>query len=225
MSRAADVIVRPYAPADRPIVRRICADTGFLGNPIDPVFEDRELFADYLTDYYLSLEPDSAWVCELRGEVRGYLLGCGRPWLKPAYQLFANVGVAARALYRAARYPYGEASRAFMRWVVWHGWRETPTTPFHTPHFHLNVLPDARSVRGTRCMIESFLAHLMARGHRRVYGQMVTFERRRTQALFERYGFRVADRVPISKYQASTTERVFLSTVIKDLTSRAAPRS
>jgi hypothetical protein len=39
-----------------------------------------------------------------------------------------------------------------------------------------------------------------------------------TQALFERYGFRVADRVSISKYEASTTERVFLSTVIKDLT-------
>jgi hypothetical protein len=60
---------------------------------------------------------------------------------------------------------------------------------------------------------------LRALGHRRVYGQMVTFERRRTQAFFERYGFRVADRVPISKYEASTTERVFLSTVIKDLRS------
>jgi hypothetical protein len=45
----ARIRVRPYRAHDLPAVRRICADTGFLGKPINPVFEDRELFADYLT--------------------------------------------------------------------------------------------------------------------------------------------------------------------------------
>ena len=49
---AAGIVIRPYREADRLAVRRICADTGFLGQPIDSIFEDRELFADYLTDYY-----------------------------------------------------------------------------------------------------------------------------------------------------------------------------
>ena len=44
--------VRAYRPEDRAVIRRICADTGFLGKPIDPVFEDRELFADFLTAPY-----------------------------------------------------------------------------------------------------------------------------------------------------------------------------
>src|ERR1700683_2157722 len=61
--------IRPYRPEDRPLLRAICADTGFLGQPIDPVFEDRELFADYLTSYYTDAEPESTLVCELNGEV------------------------------------------------------------------------------------------------------------------------------------------------------------
>jgi len=43
--------VRQYRDSDRAAVRALCCDTGFLGAPIDPVFEDRELFADFLTDY------------------------------------------------------------------------------------------------------------------------------------------------------------------------------
>ena len=61
-------IIRPYHPADRPALRAICADTGFLGQPIDPIFEDRELFADYLTAYYTDEEPESIFVCELAVE-------------------------------------------------------------------------------------------------------------------------------------------------------------
>ncbi len=59
---AKDFQVRRYRPSDRDSVRALCCETGFLGNAIDPVFEDRELFADFLTDYYLRHEPDSAFV-------------------------------------------------------------------------------------------------------------------------------------------------------------------
>src|SRR5260370_20569112 len=80
--RAADIVIRPYQEADRLEVRRICADTGFLGQPIDPIFEDRELFVDYLTDYYLGIEPYASLGCDFEGSVLGYLLGCCRPLAK-----------------------------------------------------------------------------------------------------------------------------------------------
>ena len=79
-------------------MRRICADTGFLGQPIDPIFEDRELFADYVTGYYTRFEPDAMLVCELRGEVKGYLMGCRRPLIKQAYQAVANLSFSWLAL-------------------------------------------------------------------------------------------------------------------------------
>jgi hypothetical protein len=211
--------IRSYRPGDRAAVRRICADTGFLGRPIDPVFEDRELFADYLTGYYLDYEPDAVLVCEVDGEVMGYLMGSRRPILHQTYQLFSNVWIAARALHRSWARPYGPASRAFMRWVAFNAWREVPAAPRFVPHFHINLLAGARSVRNTRLLIQSFLEFLHRSGHRRVYGQMVTYEARRNDQLFERYGFRVTHRAEITKYGRAYTGRVFLSTVVKDLST------
>src|SRR6516164_6198065 len=167
--------LRPYLPGDLEAVRRICADTGFLGKPIDPIFEDRELFADYLTGYYTRFEPDALLVCELNGEVRGYLMGCRRPLLKQSYQLLANLVVATKALYRCLRRPYNRASRDFMHWILINSWREVPVTPRNTPHFHMNVLADARSVRTTRALIRTFLDFLRLHGCRAVYGQMNTY--------------------------------------------------
>jgi hypothetical protein len=215
------VRVRRYRPEDLEAVRRICADTGFLGKPIDPVFEDRELFADYLTNYYTRFEPEALLVCEVDGEVRGYLMGCRLPLLKQSYQFLANMVVAVKALYRCFARPYNRSSRAFLLWVLMNSWREVPVTPRNTPHFHMNVLPDARSVRSTRILIRTFLDYLRARGCRAVYGQMVTFSGRRTVSFFNRYGFRVMDRVEVTKYRAMHGGRVLLCTVIKDLS--AAP--
>jgi hypothetical protein len=214
---AARIRIRPYETQDRAIVRRICADTGFLGQPIDPVFEDRELFADYLTGHYLRMEPDASFVCEVDGEVRGYLLGCSRPLLNQAYHAVANLVIAATAAYRCYARPYNEKSRAFLRWVVFNAWREVPAAPRFTPHFHINLLPAARSVKHTRLLIQAFLELLHRRGHKRVYGQMVTYEMRRTEPLFARYGFQVTDRVELTKYRDSYPGRVFLSTVVREL--------
>ncbi|MBV8975470.1 MAG: hypothetical protein JOY74_10130 [Sinobacteraceae bacterium] len=210
--------LRPYRPEDLAAVRRICADTGFLGNPIDPIFEDRQLFADYLTGYYTRFEPEALLVCEVEGVVRGYLMGCRRTLLKQSYQFLANFAVAGKALYRCWRRPYNEASRRFLRWVLLNSWRELPVTPRNTPHFHINVLPDARSVRNTRALIRTFLDFLRSRRCVSVYGQMVTHSRSRRLSLFRRYGFRVLDRVELTKYRAMHRGRVLLCTVIKDLT-------
>jgi hypothetical protein len=92
-----------------------------------------------------------------------------------------------------------------------------PVTPRHTPHFHINVLPRARSVRGTRALIHSFVDFLRARGHRQVCGQMVTYSSRRGEGLFKRYGFKVVDRVEVTKYRALHRAPVLLSTLLKEL--------
>lgn len=180
------------------------------------------MFADYLSNYYTRCEPDALLVCELRGAVRGYLTGCRRPLVRQAYQAIANAAVAAKALSRSYSRPYGYSSRAFLRWVLLKAWREVPAAPRNTPHFHINLLPEARSVRSTRALIEAFLTFLHDHGHRSVYGQMVTYATRRSEDLFSRYGFRVIDRVEVTKYRALYAGRVLLSTVVKDLSAGPA---
>ncbi|MDE2447750.1 MAG: GNAT family acetyltransferase, partial [Gammaproteobacteria bacterium] len=108
--------------------------------------------------------------------------------------------------------------RRFLRWVLMNSWREVPVTPRNMPHFHMNVLPDARSVRNTRALIRTFLDFLRSHDCRSVYGQVVTYSGRRTVSLFKRYGFRVIDRVEVTKYRSIHGGRVLLCTVIKDLT-------
>src|SRR5262249_37214765 len=187
-----------------------------------PVFEDRELFADYLTGYYLRFEPESTLVCVVQGQVVGYLMGCRRPLVYQAHQAINNFVLAVRALIRCHTRRYGPASRKFLRWIAFNAWREIPAAPRTTPHFHINLEPAARSLRQTRRLMELFLEALQRSGHTRVCGQMVSYEERRTDALFERYGFQVLNRSEISKYRDVYPGRVFIATIMKDL--RVSPR-
>src|SRR5438093_8258122 len=124
------LLIRNFERRDRDAVRRLCCETGFLGKPIDPVFEDRELFANFLTGYYTDWEPESAFVLETGGEVKGYLLGSRRPLRHQLYSIYQNVVLFFRAM---ARYRgYSAASRRFVHWILCHGWREVPAAPRRT---------------------------------------------------------------------------------------------
>ena len=215
MSAERKFEIRRYEASDRETIRRLCCDTGFLGEAIDPVFEDRELFADYLTRYYTDAEPESAFVVVVNGEVRGYLLGSRRPFRQQMFNLFNNFRLLAKGIVRYRR--YSAASKKFIRWILTQAWREVPAAPRRAAHFHFNVLPDARQMASTRALTEAYFDHLRAHGEKRVYGQVVVFEDRRGAAVFERYGFRVLNKKEITKYREVHSEKVYLCTVMKEL--------
>ena len=207
--------IRKFQAVDRARVRQLCCETGFLGNPIDPVFEDRELFADYLTAYYTDWEPESSFVLVVDQRVDGYLLGSRYPFRQQLYNIYQNASLLFRGLCRLPR--YNAASRAFAKWILVNGWREVPAAPRRCAHFHINLLAEARNIPTTRALMDAYLQYLHAHGEKRVYGQMVTYESRRGSKMFERYGFRVLNRSKISKYDNLHPEPVYLCTVIKDL--------
>jgi hypothetical protein len=211
-------MVRSYRPADRDAVRDLCCRTGFLGKPIDPVFEDRELFADFLTDYYLICEPDSAFVVTVDDAVEGYLLGCRFPHRHQIFSVRQSVSLGAKALLRLPRYQ--AESRRYIRWIALNAWREVPDAPRKVGHFHINFLPELKRVAVFRAVLEHYLRFLADHGVKQISAQMVTFDERRTLHLFERYGFRVLNRSRISKFQRFTSEPVYLSTIIKDIVEK-----
>lgn len=213
MSSAA--VIRPYRSSDRETVRRLCCETGYLGKAIDPVFEDRELFADYLTSFYTDWEPESTFVLEQDGEVKGYLMGSRRPFLHQLHSFITNMRLFAQGIFRYPR--YNASSKAFVRWILLNAWREVPAAPRRIPHFHFNMLPEAMGFGTTRELLVQFFHHLRAHGEKQVFGQVVTFEDRRGARVFERYGFQVLEKKEITKYRAHRDEPVYLCTVIKDL--------
>lgn len=210
-----NLIIRPYEPRDREAVRRLCCDTGFLGKPIDPVFEDRELFADYLTRYYTDWEPESCFVVEHEGRVKGYLLGSRRPLLQQLHAFWHNLVLFFKAMRRYRR--YNRATRDFIGWVLRNSWREVPAAPRRTAHFHFNLLPEVQSVAGTRQLLGVYFDYLRRHGEKKVFGQVVTFADRRGARLFERYGFRVLEKKEITKYRQVHPEPVYLTTILKEL--------
>jgi hypothetical protein len=220
-SKRKELTIREYRPEDRETLRKICADTGFLGKPIDPVFEDRELFADYLTSYYTDAEPESCVVCELNGQVKGYVMGCRLPRQKDRYEARMLPGLVARGLWRYFMRPYNAASRKYVKWILTQARKENPFTPPDVPHFHFNVLPEARDVRTTRSMVDIFFQHLTAHHEKAVYAQVVTYESRRGDRMFARYGFKVIDEREVTKYRDYHPGKIYLLTVLKDLTQSA----
>lgn len=215
MSAPSGIVIRPYAAPDREAVRRLCCETGYLGRPIDPVFEDRELFADYLTSYYTDWESESSFVLAEDGIVKGYLLGSRRPFRQQVYDFFLNFSLFARA---ARRYwGYSRPTRDFIGWILRNSWREVPAAPRRTAHFHINLLPEVQRLSSSRQLVGSYLDYLRRHGEKAVFGQMVTFESRRGASLFERYGFQVLERREITKYRNVHPEPVYLTTVIKHL--------
>src|ERR1700722_19653253 len=215
MPASKNFLIRQFSPSDREVVRRLCCETGYLGNPLDPVSEDRRLFADFLTGYYTDWEPESAFVIEVDGRVMGYLLGSRQPFRQQVYSIYQNIVLFYKIISRY--WGYTPASRRFVHWILLNGWREVPAAPRRTAHFHINLLAEARNVPTTRALMDAYLAYLSEHGEKRVYGQMVTFESRRGAKMFERYGFRVLNRSEISKYRKYHPEPVYLCTVIKDL--------
>lgn len=76
MAKIQEFIIRPYKEKDREAVRKICCDTAFMGQPVEIIFDDREIIADIFTLFYTDYEPESAFVAEFKEKVIGYLVGC-----------------------------------------------------------------------------------------------------------------------------------------------------
>jgi ribosomal protein S18 acetylase RimI-like enzyme len=71
-----DIFVRHYHPTDLQSVFDISADTAFFGDPAEAFLEDRCLYNDAFTRYYIEHEADHVWVAEGSETVIGFLLGC-----------------------------------------------------------------------------------------------------------------------------------------------------
>ena len=69
--------IRLYKESDRERIRRICYETGYMGESVAWYWKDPESFADMFISYYTDKEPESFLVAvDDKDEVVGYLSGC-----------------------------------------------------------------------------------------------------------------------------------------------------
>ena len=182
------IAVRSYEPRDRAELRAICHATGFMGEPADWYWRDRESFADACTGYYTDQEPESSFVAVRDGRVVGYLTGCVDTARAPS---MADVS-ARLVLRRALLLRPGTAGffwRALFDTLRDRGLPSGDLRDARWPsHLHINLLPEARGAGAGALLMRSWLARLASLGSPGCH--LGTFaENRNAIAFFERMGF------------------------------------
>ncbi len=217
--------IRPYAPTDRQAVRDICCDTGFMGKPIDPIFVDRDAFADFFTRYYTDLEPENALVVEADGKVVGYLLGCLKIKGQGKRQLWLILSrTVPKMLLRALLFRYNKSSFKFLSWFLFKASGETPKPIEDAAHFHINMLEEYRSGVAGRKIMFPFFKRVLNLGFKGVFGQMQVYEDRRSEKVFERYGFVFTDRKEVTKFREYYDKPVWVATIYNEFDERDQSR-
>jgi GNAT superfamily N-acetyltransferase len=202
-----EVRVRPYEQSDRPAIRKICCDTGFLGEPIDAVFEDRELFADLFTGPYLDHEPDWALVAECKGRVVGYLLGSVRSYFDVVL-MRCGFPIASKMLWKllAGRYNHHPRSRRFVCWLLTAGYHEQPKHPGNAAHLHFDLHADYRGRGIARRLWKIYERRLQSTGVRRCFGALFSHPGRRPEGVYSRFGFSIFDRKPTTLFHPEVSD-------------------
>lgn len=215
ISSNTSITIRPYRPEDREAVRHVCCETGFMGKPIDPVFNDRSAFADFFTRYYTDWEHEHCLVAHVDGKVVGYLTGCIHYRRYQIIQVLLIMLLIPKVLFHLPR--YHRQSILFLRWFIFRSFSEKPKSPSRSAHFHINVLPQWRTGVTSRRLIFNFLDYLSNKGVSSVYGQIQTYEDRRPLKIFERYGFSLYDQRQVTKFRNFYSKAVYVSTFCSEL--------
>lgn len=208
-SLAENIIIRPYEPKDRYAIRRICCDTGFLGNPIETIFSDREIFADLFAGPYLDYGADWAWVADCGGRVVGYLLGSVSPHFNYTL-LYSGFQTTMKMITRAAtgRYARHPRTRHFIRWLLMNGYREQPRHPDHAAHLHLNLEKSYRGHGLGMRLWQAYEEQLNRAGINNCYGAFFSRPGRRPEMVYSRLGFSIFDRKLTTIFQPEISDPV-----------------
>jgi GNAT superfamily N-acetyltransferase len=212
------IAVRPYRETDRSVVRQLCCETGFLGNPVDPLFQDRELFADLFTKAYLDYEPERTLIAEVEGGVVGYLLGSIRPDFDRIL-MRCGLQTVSRMVFRLmlGRYARHQRSRKFISWLLTSGYWEQPRHPGGAAHLHFNVQHAYRG-RGVALRLwEAYEQQLRSARVKRCYGAFFSYAKRKPEAAYARFGFREFARCPTTLFEAEIAGPVEVVCVWKEL--------
>jgi hypothetical protein len=183
---------------------------------VDPLFCDREVFADFFTRYYTDYEPEHCIVAVDDGRVVGYLIACLDYRNYPTCQALITLSTIPRIFTRVILGRYSVQSIRFLGWFLTRAYAETPKQPPRSAHFHINILPRWRAGVAARRLMFPFFKKLPEWGAQRVYGQIQIYGDRRPVKLFERYGFNLYDQKRVSKFDAFGKKGVYVATFVHE---------
>jgi hypothetical protein len=216
--------VRQYREDDREELRRICCETGFLGFPIDPIYQDRELFADLFTNPYLDYEPEWTLVVETGDRIAGYLMGTVNPNFHRILML-SGFHTACKMISRllTGRYADHPRSEQFVRWVLVRGLMEQPKHPENAGHLHMNLERPLRWGSVARRLLAMYEEMLAAADLDHYYVKFFSCSQRNPERMYHRLKFEIYDRVLSTIFQPEVPGSLSVVCALKKLNDDVMP--
>lgn len=195
--------IRRYHPRDLPGVRRVAFETGFFGEPMSQILDDRSLFERSLR-CYLRASEHASYVLEERGRVVGYAIASTRD-----VQLCVALTTVLGLLLDLLRFPLLTAKdrryllgRGVNAWRAIRGDERNFRTP-RGPRLHINILPSHRRGGVGSLLLDIVANDLRARGRDTMHANSYQTARNPTDAFWKRNGFVEFSRVRSSAWKAS----------------------
>lgn len=203
------IIIRSFKEGDRGPLRKLCADTAFMGEPVERFFPDRELFCDWASVYYTDYEPQSIFVAEYENQICGYVMGAKD---ESRYRK-ASAELSKACLNRAwGRVLFESCSRNLFFSLVksfMSGEFKRPDFSRHYPaHLHINVAKPFRGSGIGSMLINRFEEYL--RGNK-IYGARLSTISPRANRFFQKQGFGILYRRRVTYFDSLTQEEIYLS--------------
>jgi GNAT superfamily N-acetyltransferase len=208
----AGATVRKYSPADRAAARRICYETGLMGDSIDPYFGCLDLFADFWTLYYTDYEPESTFVAEADGQVIGYLMGCTDTKVQQRIQ---KREIMPRIRRRLMTFGY-RVDRRFLSFM----WRQLRSTwrgelahgeeeyiMDYPAHLHMNLAEGYRSGGIGSMLLSAYLDYLRTSNVTGLHLGTTSYNKLAVP-FYKKWGFQIAARYPLTLYEGIIPEKV-----------------
>ncbi len=205
----ARALIRKYRPEDREAIRKICYDTGLMGEPINRFFGCFDLFADYWMNYYTDHEPESAFVAELDGKVIGYLVGCKDTSTQLEVQKAVIMPRIRRRLFffgYTLEWPFARFVWRYAR-SMWRGEFVDEPIGDYPAHLHMNLAAGYRSGGiGSKLLLEYF-DYLRENGVKGLHLGTSTYNKLAVP-FYKKWGFRHVSSHPLTMYDGIVGEKV-----------------
>lgn len=153
--------IRQYRPSDRDDIAEICLKTGRSGEDATGWLDSDDLLADIYALPYVDLEPETAFVVDVDGRARGYILGV------PDTRAFVE---ALRTRWLAGfeeKYPLTGEDTESQRFI-----RESrdvnrlliPELDEYPAHLHIDLLPELQGQGFGRSLMRTLVTRLAENG-------------------------------------------------------------
>ncbi len=209
--------IRPYQPSDNEDIRALCCATGFFGNPIDRIFQDKKWFADLNTKYYLKFEPDSCFVAESGGQLIGYVLGCKRPH-QYGFLFYALIAVPLffQSLWKCLTCAYDKKSRLFILGLIFKASRQRSKRKKKASHLHINIKEGYRTQGVGRALGKAIVHNFDRNNVQWICGETFHSDKMRDMSYYKPWGFRIYDKKETTLF-GDRMGKIFLISVVANL--------